>query len=253
MKIAAIKRAVACAFIFLLATFAASNLSESKADANRLSEFLISQTEKSPPAQQPQPQAQAQPDKKAEEVYKNIQILKGIPASRLLGAMNFFARSLGVKCDHCHIPNPTEFHKDEKPTKLTARKMYHEPVPAAVQAEVDEMMGDDARPAERVFKNIQSLKGVPAGRIMGIMTAFSKSLGVECSHCHDEAAFEKDDIPHKQKARQMIAMVGSITKEFYQGQMTVNCYTCHRGQAQPVSMPPRPDAQKPDPQKKDGN
>src|SRR5215471_21072154 len=34
-------------------------------------------------------------EKTAEEVYKNIQIFKGVPASRIMGAMQFFSRSLG--------------------------------------------------------------------------------------------------------------------------------------------------------------
>lgn len=270
-----IKRAICCAFIVVVALFMTSDLGASNANATRLSAPVVTQAEKSQPAQQQQPQGQArpaQPDKMAEEVFKNIQVLKGLPASRLLGAMNFFARSLGVKCDHCHIPN--QFEKDEKPTKLAARRMYQlvqlthkslgntrvscfmchrgkdqpESMPAEIKTEVAEMMTDDARPAERVFKNIQRLKGVPAGRIMGIMTMFSKSLGVECSHCHDEAAFEKDDNPNKQKARVMLSMVGSIAREIYGGQTNINCYTCHRGEAQPVSMPPRPETPK-----KDGN
>ena len=62
-----------------------------------------------------------QPSKLAEEVYKNIQVMKGVPAPRLMGAMQFFSKSLGVKCDYCHVPN--EFEKDEKATKVTARKM----------------------------------------------------------------------------------------------------------------------------------
>src|ERR1700752_2858726 len=60
-------------------------------------------------------------DKPAEQVYKNIQVFKGLPASQLLGAMNFMAGSLGVGCNHCHIVN--QFAKDDKPTKQTARKM----------------------------------------------------------------------------------------------------------------------------------
>src|SRR5215210_6020673 len=72
-----------------------------------------------PSAQQPQSQ---EPQKPAEEVYKNIQVLKGMPANRLMSAMQFFARSLGVKCDHCHVGR--DFPKDDKPTKTTARMMY---------------------------------------------------------------------------------------------------------------------------------
>jgi photosynthetic reaction center cytochrome c subunit len=65
-------------------------------------------------------QGTAQQNKTAEQVYKNIQVLKGIPATELEPTMAFIAGSLGVKCNHCHV-NP--FDKDEKPTKQTARQM----------------------------------------------------------------------------------------------------------------------------------
>jgi photosynthetic reaction center cytochrome c subunit len=57
----------------------------------------------------------------AEQVYKNIQILKGIPADQLIPAMQFITASLGVQCDFCHEENA--FEKDDKETKQTARKM----------------------------------------------------------------------------------------------------------------------------------
>jgi len=62
-----------------------------------------------------------QPPKPAEEVYKNIQVMKGVPAPRLMGAMQFFTKSLGVECGYCHVPN--EFDKDDKAPKNAARKM----------------------------------------------------------------------------------------------------------------------------------
>jgi len=64
-----------------------------------------------------------QPPKAAEDVYKNIQVMKGVSAPRLMGAMQFFTKSLGVKCDYCHVPN--EFEKDEKTPKVTARRMLN--------------------------------------------------------------------------------------------------------------------------------
>jgi hypothetical protein len=42
-------------------------------------------------------------EKTVEQVYKNIQILKGTPASQLQPLMNYIAGSLGVKCDFCHV------------------------------------------------------------------------------------------------------------------------------------------------------
>jgi photosynthetic reaction center cytochrome c subunit len=59
--------------------------------------------------------------KTTEQVYKNIQVLKGVPADKLIPAMQFVAASLGVQCDFCHLENA--FEKDDKETKQTARKM----------------------------------------------------------------------------------------------------------------------------------
>jgi hypothetical protein len=59
--------------------------------------------------------------KLAEEEYKNIQALKGIPAEQVIPAMQFIAASLGVECEYCHVPHQME--KDDKKPKVTARKM----------------------------------------------------------------------------------------------------------------------------------
>src|SRR5208282_6033985 len=68
-------------------------------------------------------QAAAAPatEKKAEEQFKNIQVLKGIPADQLIPSMQFIAASLGVECDFCHVQGA--FDKDDKKPKQTARKM----------------------------------------------------------------------------------------------------------------------------------
>ena len=59
-------------------------------------------------------------EKSAEQVYRNIQALKGVPAAQLQQVMALFTGSLGVKCNYCHT-NP--FDKDDKPAKQTARRM----------------------------------------------------------------------------------------------------------------------------------
>ena len=57
----------------------------------------------------------------AEQVFKNIRQLKGVPAGRVLRAMNSFSRALGVNCAHCHVAG--EWEKDDRPTKDIARGM----------------------------------------------------------------------------------------------------------------------------------
>jgi hypothetical protein len=60
-------------------------------------------------------------NKTAQEVYKNIQVLKGVPADQVIPAMQFMSASLGVECEHCHVERA--FDKDDKKPKQTARKM----------------------------------------------------------------------------------------------------------------------------------
>src|SRR5215510_6494816 len=66
--------------------------------------------------------ASAQAPKPAEEVYKNIQIMKGVPAPRLQAVMTNLTKWIGVDCAHCHVSG--EFEKDDKPAKEAARKMF---------------------------------------------------------------------------------------------------------------------------------
>ena len=72
-------------------------------------------------AQSPSPGQSAPPaDKTAGEFYKNVQVLKDVPASEFVNGMWFIAGSLGVPCQHCHT---AANESDDKQAKLTARKM----------------------------------------------------------------------------------------------------------------------------------
>ena len=63
-----------------------------------------------------------QEDKPAGEVFKNIQMLKAMPAARLLRVMELgYAKSLGVNCTYCHVAG--QWEKEDKPTKQIARDM----------------------------------------------------------------------------------------------------------------------------------
>jgi hypothetical protein len=222
----------------------------------------------------------------AEDVYQNIEIFKGKDATRLLPAMLALRGLLGVECSYCHEPH--DWANEEKAQKQKARQMFElikyvnasffdggnkvscwtchagEPKPATLPSDPDAatraagLIGNSTanadKPAEQVFKNIQTLKGVPAGRFAPIMAMFSRSLGVRCSHCHVPDAFEKDDKPEKLQARKMLAMVGDTIHKFYGPSGPIGCYTCHHGETQPRldgSQPaatPAPSAPTPKPQ-----
>jgi photosynthetic reaction center cytochrome c subunit len=62
----------------------------------------------------------------AEDVFKNVQVLKGIPVSEFMATMGFFAASLGLNCVYCHVPESLQDWKkfaDDVPRKRVARTM----------------------------------------------------------------------------------------------------------------------------------
>ena len=91
----------------------------------------------------------------ASDVFKNIQIpaLKNRTAATLLAVMeNGYARSLGVDCTHCHVPDKWE--SEDKPQKQITRDM------AAMVVKIN----------SDLLKGIKNLSGNPPG--------------VNCTTCH---------------------------------------------------------------------
>jgi photosynthetic reaction center cytochrome c subunit len=74
-----------------------------------------------PPQGGQEPTPQQLEGKKAEDFYKNIKVLNGVPADEVLPSMQFITASLGVDCDYCHVRGAMD--KDDKLPKETARKM----------------------------------------------------------------------------------------------------------------------------------
>jgi hypothetical protein len=103
--------------------------------------------------------------------------------------------------------------------------------------------GRENEPAGLVFDNIKSFKRMPADRLLRIMEmGFSKSLGVNCTHCHNPKDWSSEEKNQKQIARDMMAMVGRINndllgsiKNLESENPIVNCTTCHRGQIKPAT------------------
>jgi len=119
---------------------------------------------------------------------------------------------------------------------------------AAIAALRESIKGREQEPAEKVFKNIQILKGMSARNVLGIMEmGFSRSLGVDCTHCHTPGKWELEDKTQKQTARDMWAMVQNLNgtelkniKNLKSPNPMVNCTTCHRGEIKPaLNLAPR--------------
>jgi photosynthetic reaction center cytochrome c subunit len=109
---------------------------------------------------------------------------------------------------------------------------------AAVFAAITAPTLSGQQTAEQIFKNITELKGTPADQFVPGMNFISSSLGVECNFCHVQGKMEADEKPAKKTAREMMAMTAEINKNAFKGQRQVTCYSCHRGAARPISIPP---------------
>ena len=62
----------------------------------------------------------------AEEVFKNVQVLKGIPVDEFMNTMGVFSAALGMSCEDCHAANDSKWENyalDTSPKKRTARRM----------------------------------------------------------------------------------------------------------------------------------
>lgn len=66
-------------------------------------------------------QAQTKQVETAGQKFKNVQVLKDVPADQWDKIMAIFSGSLGVKCNFCHVPG--QWEKDDKEAKKTAREM----------------------------------------------------------------------------------------------------------------------------------
>ena len=61
----------------------------------------------------------------AEQVFKNIQVLKGIPVNEFMGTMGIFSAALGMSCEDCHSAGDADWsvYAKDSPRKQMTRVM----------------------------------------------------------------------------------------------------------------------------------
>jgi len=109
---------------------------------------------------------------------------------------------------------------------------------AAAAQILKDIAGRETEPAGQVFKNVQVLKDMPAGRFVVLMdSTWGRALGRNCTDCHVANQWASDSLNRKKTARIMAEMVEAInTTQLTKlparpGQQSpkINCITCHRG------------------------
>ena len=94
--------------------------------------------------------------------------------------------------------------------------------------------GGGPRPAPKNLK-VLKVEGPEIGRIM---RTYTTGLNVRCDFCHVQGDFASDEKPQKETARKMIVMTQEINAKFADAKEHVTCYTCHRGDPAPKTVPP---------------
>ena len=93
-------------------------------------------------------------------------------------------------------------------------------------------------------KNVKLLGDLPVSQFIPVMNFFAASLGRRCNFCHvnnnGQWDYASDAKPEKNTAREMIKMVLDLHKRNFPGANEISCYTCHRGQNNPVNLPALP-------------
>ena len=125
MKNAIVRVLGMCGLLTMVLTFQSSNANSIEGDAGANQPAVARQTggfNQAKAVEQLKAEIAGKENQPAEQVFKNIKILKGIAAGRVLAVMQFgYSKGLGVDCTHCHVPG--EWEKEDKPTKQIARAM----------------------------------------------------------------------------------------------------------------------------------
>ena len=208
----------------------------------------------------------------AKDEMKNVTVLGDVPIERFMTAMLAMKGAIGADCKECH---PAEkYESDEMRAKLKTRQMiklsvsindeYFEkqaratcytchrgrwtpeqdppleermraakhPVPPLSEADRD-------KPAEQVFKNVESFRGKSAGSMMAAMSLWTAAIGVECTYCHtEEGKWEQEGVVQKDVARAMVDMTRAVNDRWFAGEAITTCWSCHRGMPIPERTAP---------------
>lgn len=105
-------------------------------------------------------------------------------------------------------------------------------------------------PQQQQHEKAKNLKVLPKNMsheaVDSVMKGFKDALGVRCNYCHTASKedpkkmdFASDDSEHKKIAREMMRMTQKLNKKYFDNDqtMSVTCYTCHRGNKDPLVSP----------------
>lgn len=176
--------------------------------------------------------------------YRNLQILKGMPAADVDDLMKVFNRALGVECAHCHVPD--QWHEETKPAFTTARNMFRmvEHLNANQLSAVGGVTcwtchAGQVRPSRLPGGGLDTeLAKWPADLAKAddgvkiAMAVYNISLGVGCDYCHARGDWKAAATPAYRMVATMNTMFDVFPK-FMPKTARTQCFMCHKGSTSP--------------------
>src|SRR5437867_472905 len=215
---------------------------------------------------------------------KNLKLLAANTDIRFV--MQSFREALGVECTYCHVQGDfaadTNPKKEIARNMISMVRLIDTSFPSSAgvfpdgyhEVDCSTCHRGSVKPetmAPRKFYNRgNSLGNPPPPQTPGVslkllpvethvhgadslIVEFRDALSVDCNYCHGGGKPQEYDLnPRKDIARKMIMLVRQINAQFPgtgvfpAGEQKVTCWTCHRGDVNPVSLankaypPPQP-------------
>lgn len=180
----------------------------------------------------------------AEQVYRNIEALRGLPADEVEPMMLAFNRSLGVECTHCHVAE--QWHDASKPAFAIARNMMRmvrtlntEHLQHTKGVSCWTCHGGQTRPErmppEKFSAELEKWPEALANAEEGTkltMAVYSAALGVGCEYCHVAHYWQASARPAYQMVRVMNGMF-EVFPKFMPASARTQCWMCHKGSTTP--------------------
>jgi hypothetical protein len=160
--------------------------------------------------------------------------------------MREWSRALGVPCTHCHVAG--QWSDRSKATFDFAQRMMRMvdglnagPLNGVGAVSCWTCHRGQSIPARLPRASWESVLAARQGEFDGqqnralTMSVYAASLGVECSHCHEDRDRAADTKPPKAMVAKMLPIFDEIPKYFDTARKpTTQCYMCHQGHVKPA-------------------
>ena len=179
-------------------------------------------------------------------------LTSSLPASAqgdVQARMRLWSTALGVQCAHCHVDG--SWTDPSKPSFEFAQRMVRmvnginsgplnavEPIACWTCHRGQTRPARLPRPLWEGSQSAQAADFASKPERALAMSVYAASLGVECTHCHEQGDWRATTKPAHAMVAKMLPIFDEIPKHFDESRRpTTQCYMCHQGRLTPQRTP----------------